>query len=361
MANLFGLLTTSDSDRAYANQVGQRVVYDAIQTYINKVNMDLDMAISVFVEGNTEDFAERYKLPGGGRLQRRGLQGRPAPVKVSGGWDVAYPIEDFAEQIAGDDVSMAYMTVGDIERHLSTLTVQDTNTVRHEMLRRLFRNTADTFIDPLPLSTTPTLTIQPLANGDTVVYPPALGSESEATDDHYLESNYAASAISDTNNPYATIRDEIEEHFGASTGGENIVVFINNAQTAKTQALSDFDEVPDRFIRVGDNVDVPINLPMVPGRILGRVSGCWVSEWRWIPANYLLGLHLEVPAPLKRRVDVAGTGLPQGLALIAEDMEFPLEHSYWRHRFGFGVGNRLNGVVMELGTGGSYTIPTAYQ
>jgi hypothetical protein len=45
---------------------------------------------------------------------------------------------------------------------------------------------------------------------------------------------------------------------------------------------------------------------------------------------------------------------------VAEDEEYPLKSSHYRHRFGFGAGNRLSAVVMELANGGSYTIPTAY-
>jgi hypothetical protein len=32
----------------------------------------------------------------------------------------------------------------------------------------------------------------------------------------------------------------------------------------------------------------------------------------------------------------------------------------WRWRFGLGTRNRLNGVIMELGVGGSYSIPSDY-
>ena len=46
--------------------------------------------------------------------------------------------------------------------------------------------------------------------------------------------------------------------------------------------------------------------------------------------------------------------------MVAQEKKHPIERLTWRHRFGFGVRNRLNGVVMELGTGGTYTIPTAY-
>jgi hypothetical protein len=253
---------------------------------------------------------------------------------------------------------MAYMTAAEVERNLKTVMLQDTNTVRFELLKTLFVNTSRTFVDEIKGS----LTIQPLANGDGTVYPPVLGSESEADDTHHLETNYATSSISDTNNPYATIRDELEEHFGANQGGSNIVVFINPTATAKTEALTGFVKYADKFVVVGSNTATVSGLPTnIPGRIIGRVSGCWVSEWRWIPDNYMAAIHMEAPAPIIRRVDPPDTGLPKGLTLKAENEEWPLKSSQWTHRFGFGVGNRLNGVVLELATGGSYTIPTIYQ
>jgi hypothetical protein len=60
------------------------------------------------------------------------------------------------------------------------------------------------------------------------------------------------------------------------------------------------------------------------------------------------------------RVDPADTGLTSGLQLVAQDEEFPFMASFWRDRFGYAVGNRLNGVAFEYGTGGTYTEPTAY-
>ncbi len=194
-----------------------------------------------------------------------------------------------------------------------------------------------------------------------MVYPPVLGVQAEATENHLLESGYAASAISDTNNPYVTIRDELEEHFGAPTAGSDIVVFINNAQRAKTEALTNFSEVEDRFVRLGTQTDQTNgSLPNVPGRILGRCDGVWVVEWRWIPSGWAVGIHLDSPKPLTIRVDPADTGLGSGLQLVAKEADFPFMTSHWRDRFGVGVGNRLNAVVMEFGTGGTYTAPSGY-
>lgn len=357
MAVRIGSQTFNDSELVFASQEGQSVLYDNIVAELESYNQRINQFMQVFVERDTSDHKLRYKLPGFGKMSPRGIMSRGPAVKATGSWDVAFPLGDYQEAFAGDDVELAYMTARDLALHLQTISNRHASRVRHEILSAILNNAQDSFIDPI----WGTLNIEPLANGDSVLYPPVLGSETEATENHYLESGYAADAISDTNNPYEAIRDEIEEHFGAATGGENIVVFLNNAQRAVTEDLSDFDEVEDRFIRSGDNVDVPINLPTVPGRILGRVSGVWAVEWRWIPANYLVALHLEAPRPLYRRVDREGTGLPKDLTLVAGDFEHPFKGAEYRARFGFGVANRLNGVVMELSAAGDgYTAPAAY-
>jgi hypothetical protein len=357
MAGIFGILGLSDTERVFANTVGQAVVYDGITRLVSRYNDELYAALSVFVEEQTPDFKERYKLPGGGRLQRRGGYAPSAAVKAYGGYDVAYPLEDFGAQLADSDVAMAYMTIQDIDRHLDTIFIQDANTVRFELLKALLNNVQDTFVDPLHGS----LSIEPLANGDANTYPPVLGSESEATEDHYLESGYAASAISDTNNPYITVRDELEHHFGAVQGGANIAAFINSAEVPETEALTDYVDLTDRFIRPGDNAATLFNLPSrMPGRLIGRTNGCWVFEWRWIPSAYLVAVDLDSPPPLKLRIDPPNTGLGRGLKLVARDEAYPLELAHYRHRFGLGCGNRLNGVVMEFGSGGSYSIPSGY-
>lgn len=359
MTNLFAALGLPDTDRSFINTIGQKVVYDAAQQLLAQYNVGLQAATAAFVERETSDYKLRYKLPGGGRLQRRGGQAQSGAVKANGSWDVALPLEDFGAQLVGDDVALAYMTVDEFNRHLDTVMLQSRNTVRFEMLKAIFNNTERTFVDPLYGS----LLVEPLANNDSVVYPPVEGSESEAADDHYLESGYAASAISDTNNPLVTMRDELEEHFGGgTTGGSNLVVFINNAQTVKITALTDFSKIGQNFVTLGANTAVAdMNVPQgLPGKLIGYSNGVWVVEWRWIPANYAFGLHLDAPKPLLMRVDPAETGLATGLQLVTKDMDYPFDASHYRHRFGLGAGNRLNGVVMEFGTGGTYTIPTAY-
>lgn len=357
MSGIYGMLGLPDTDRSFVNTLGQRAVYDATARLLAQYNAELAAATSVFVR-ETSDYKVRYKSAGGGRLQRRGGQAQSGNVAAYGSWDVAFPLEDFGAALGGDDVSLAYMTIDEYQRQLDSVLLRDANTVRFEMLKALFNNTQRTFVDPLYGS----LLVEPMANGDSVTYPPVLGSETEATDDHYLESGYASSSISDTNNPFATLRNELEEHWGATQGGSNIVVWINPAQTAKTEALADFSEVPDRFTQVGSNTDYAVNLPNgLPGeRVIGRTNGVWVVEWRYVPADYMLARYLDVDAPLAMRVDPSETGLATGLTMVGDVDDYPLSNSHYRHRFGFGGYNRLAVAVMELGSGGSYTIPTAF-
>jgi len=359
MSGIFGALNLADTDRAFVNTIGQRVVYDAVQQIIERHNADLQDAYSVFVDEETSDFKRRFKLPGGGYLQRRGGSGQSAAVKAFGEWDVAFPLEDFGAQFSKNDIAVAYMTVQELNRHLLTIFAQDINTMRREILVALLNNTAWTFTDLIHGA----LSVQPLANGDAVLYPPVLGSDAEATDTHYLESGYASTSINDNNNPFVTIRNELEEHFGVATGGENIAVFINPDEVSATEALTDFDPVNDKYVIPGANVDQLTGLPAnVPGRVIGRTNGCWVIEWRWIPSGYMVGIYMEpgVPKPLIKRNDPADTGLTTGLTLVVEDEIYPFKNAHYRHRYGLGVGNRLNGVVMELANGAGYTVPAAY-
>ena len=357
MSNIFGSIRLSDTDYVFNGTIGQRVIWDEVAKYVAEQNAAINAVLGAFVEETTEDHSRRYKLPGGGMLQKAGGQAQSAATKRYGQWDVAFPIEQYGDQVAQDYVTGAYMTAGELSRNIETVTIRNINTVRYELLKRLFTNTATTFVDPLWGS----LTVQPLANGDSVVYPPVIGSADEATETHYIASGYATAAISNTNDPIGnTIVPELEEHFGQVTGGSPIVVFVNAAEVAKLTALAAVNRVQDNYVTPGSQTAIPGLPPALPGRTIGRHdAGAWIQQWDWIPAGYTLSIHLDQPRPLIKRRDPAATGLPDGLALIAQEAEHPFNTAHWHHRFGFGVGNRLNGVVVQL-TAAAYSIPTAY-
>lgn len=361
MSGIYGALglNTTDSQYVYISTFGQVAVFDAVNTVLAQHEADLNAAMSVFVGETTEAHTERYMLPGGGRLQRMGPDGRPAAAKATGSWDVAYPLEEFAASFAASRVAYAYSTVRDLDRHLKSIMQRNINTMRQEILSAILNSAPAAFLDPLWGS----LTLKGLATGstDSVLYPPILGSETEQTLARYAESGYASSGISDTNDPFPTIVNALEASFGTPTGGSRIAVFINNAQTAKVTALTPFTGITNRFVNPGDNVNTVLDLPSgMPGRVLGvhEDSGAIIVEWRWVPADYAIGIHLDTDPPLKKRVDPAAVGLPRGLTLVAESEVYPFTESIYSHRFGIGVSNRIGAYVMEFGTGGTYTVPT---
>lgn len=363
MSGIFGHLNVSDSDRVFASAVGQKVIYEAAAEYVARANVEMNRLLSVFVSKNTEEHTLRYKLPGNGYLQRVGPDGRVGAVKASGQWDVAFPLEGFGAQHVGNDVDMAYMTVAELDRHINTIIQQNVNSVRYEVLTALMSRSNGTFIDPMHGS----LTIRSLANTDGTLYPPIIGSQTDADDEHYLELGDTSAAVDDTHDPWlgvntnsVNIIKELEEHFGIQAGSAEIVSFINQAEVSVVSALTGFEPVDIRQIQEGAQTASPVQVPVdLPGVVIGRHrSGAWIVRWDWVPATYILSLTTAVEAPLMKRVDPADTGLGTDLQIVAIDEEFPFKGAMWRHRFGFAVANRLNGICVEVAAGGTYTDPT---
>jgi len=352
-----GILGIQDSERTFIEGVGQRQVFDATQEYVAMVNEDLARVTSLFIETTTEDHKFRYYLPADGEMQRVSELGRPGERKLGGSWDVALPLEGFGDALGTSRIDLAYMTIADYQRHVEGITLRAQNTLRKEILRTLFDNVNYNFADKLR----GTLAIKALANTDGTLFPPVAGGTTAAEVERYVESNYLTASITDSNNPIKTISRALRGTFSANGNLRRRVVLIAAGAQDYVEALTDFEPVDDINIQKGLNSDSVLNKPAaIPGEIIGYCNEAYVSVWPWMPANYMLGLDLQAQKPIHMRVDPGYTNLPRGLSIITESDEFPLAKSDWQWRFGLGVVNRLNGYVLELGTGGTYTIPTGY-
>jgi hypothetical protein len=358
MSALPGVLNINDTERAYVNTVGQQLVFDAVTQVLADYNEEARLATAIFVEAETEKFAQRYLLPGGGKLQRVGRQAQAGSVKRTGYYDVGFPLRGWGSQFGGSRVDMAYMTIAELDAHLDTIMIQDLNTKRWRILTSLFEDTNLTFSDPIHGD----ITVRRLANTDGSLYPPVLGSETEADDQHYLNSGYTVAAIAAANNPVVTLRNEIAEHFGGiGSAGRQFVYFHANDQTAYLQAIAGYTAISDQYIQIASTTADVQSWPQVPGRVHGRGWGAWLSEWDgFIPDTYGLMVLMEVPAPLKMRVDPADTGLGRGLQLVAENETYPMRSVHYENRYGLGCGNRLSAACMLIDESGTYSPPSAY-
>lgn len=359
MATIFTTSGMNSTDFDFVVKANQQLVYDDIMVYVGMAMQAQEKALATFVQSVTTMFQERYQLPVVGRMQQVTELTRGNAVARYDGYNVGYPIKQYSDSLVQGLVDMAYTTPDELEAHVDGIITRARNVKRHEILRRLFKSSTDSHTD----KRYGTITVQPLANGDSVNYPPVEGSDTEATDNHYLESGYAATAINDTNNPYLTLANELIEHTGDTTGDVPIIAFIHPDEQPETEALTGFTPYVPAAIQPGSNTDSVLRPPgNPPGKTIGYVNGlCWVQTWRWMPTGYIVAVNTSAPAPLKMRVDPADTGLGAGNLLPFTDDEHPLQFRDWMMRFGVGCGNRLGAAVMELGTGGTYTVPTIYQ
>lgn len=360
MSAIFGILGIDDNYADTIGSLGEEVVYSAAQQAVVAGSAEVTRLFNAFVEKETEAFHLVYLLPGGGRLQRLGEM-TPADAQMRyNEWEVEFPLRPWGTQLAWSRRAMAHMSMQTFDTHLDSLILADLFVVRARILTAIFEDDNLTFTDPI--HTTADLTIRRLANTDGSLYPPIVGSETDADGQHYLETGYTVANIVDGDSPIVDTRDEVLHHFGGRGNNDrNFVYFHGTDQTDYLAALTDYVRVPDQYIRSGEDTAVPFGLPDVPGRIHGRCQGGWLSEWAWMPDTYGIGLLLEVPAPLIKRVDPAWTGLGTGLHLVATEENYPLTSMHWEHVFGFGCGNRLSACVIEVsGEDGSYTPPTTY-
>jgi len=330
--------------------VNARVIDNAVAQSLEEHNRQVSALLSL-VATRTVLAQERFQIPGSGTLQPLDENGIPLPIRVSGYADLGYPIRGGGTAWGTNRVSRVMMTVAEANRYQITVQQQDADWVRRHILARLLDKNAWTFTDP----DVGALTIQPLANGDTVQY---LVNGQLATDNHYIAQ---AAGIADATNPYPTIWTELTEHPGNS--GPVVAYIASNLRTT-TEALATFVPVSDPDIAVGSGSDrvvgVPDSIRAFGDEVIGKVDGVWIVVWSHLPSDYIVAF---------------AQGAPEGALAMREYPEPALQglfeetHSPDGNRFerrfiryaGFGARNRTAALAYFVSAGDTtYDVPTGY-
>lgn len=321
----------------------------AINAAVAEHNRVMDAVIGLFCQ-RTTDYKVRYAQIGSAKLQPLDDNGRARPIKPSGYYDVAFPIEEGGAAWGANYVTRQKMTVGDAERVTAMMLQADALWVRDRILAGLFSNVAWTFTDPFYGA----LTIETLANGDAVTYLRKNGTSS--VDTHQLGMTNAIGTGAD--NPFPSIVSELTEH--PENRGQ-VICFIPSGLKATVSALATFIETPDNNVLLGSGSDtLRVNGPgvPVPGQVIGyETSGCWIVVWDAIPANYILSVTTEGPRPLAMREDPEPE--LQGFKKVAERNDHPFYENQFLRRAGFGAWNRVGAHVTEI-SDASYDVPTGF-
>lgn len=344
----YGFLGLKDQLADRVNTVGVQTVDTAIQESIAEFQREQDSILSVFVQRVTF-WSKKYKLQGSGTLQPLDEWGNPMPVLPSGSYEVALPIQGGGTAWGDNRVTRAMMTVDDANRFTWQTMAQDMDWVVRHILSAIFTNTTWTYSDKD--DDIGDLTIQPLANNDSVVYTRKGGQSS--TDNHYLAQ---ANTISDADNPFPTIKTELMEH--PSNSGD-VVAQVPTNLVSDIKGLANFIPANDPRITSGIAVDtLNATIDVGPGdTLIGYVDGVWIVEWTRLPDNYIIAYSTgSDPVVGMREYPAAEL---QGLFPEFQDVDGNRHLNKFIRYAGFGILNRVGALVYRIGNG-SYAVPSGY-
>ena len=295
--------------------------------------------------------AEQVLLPGSGTLQPLDELGIPLPTRSSGYYSVGYPIQGGGDAYELDRVTKVTATAAEVERFRLDIQRRDADWMKRHIQAALFDNTSWTWRDPALGN----LTIQPLANGDSVTY--LTNGGTMATADHYVAQS---AAISDNADPFPTIQSTLQVY--PDHQGRAIITFIADEQVADVEGLTNYVPIRDPDILVGSGTDQLVGAPPAAtaiGTLLGKVGRIWVVHWPSMPENYLLSIVDGLP-PLRMR-EYPDAAL-QGLFLEpASPDDARVEFRYIRYA-GFGCRNRVSAMMTFVEAGDTtYDIPTGFE
>lgn len=329
--------------------VGITQVYDAINRTTAEHNRQINAIMDEIVM-RTDRFKWRYHLPGSGTLQPLDEWGTPTPVREGAFYDVGLPIQGAGTAFGDNRISREHMTVEEANRQVMRVQRDDADWLKRHILAAIFTNVAWTYTDPEHGA----LTVQVLANGDSVTYP-FNGLTALQTDTHYLAQ---AAGIADATNPFTAIRDNLNEH---PTNMGPYVAYIPTNLRATTEALTAFVEVTDGNVRLGSDQDQLLGTvgPGMGDQVLGYIKGAgvWVVEWRSLPDNYIVWHARGGEAPIAMREYMPAS--LKGLFLETHSQDGNLRETRFLRYCGFGVTNRVSMGVTRIGNG-TYAIPTGY-
>ena len=323
-------------------------VSEAIAQSVTEHNRQVQLVLSELVK-TTEKYSARFRQAGAGTLQPLDEWGNPLPVKEAGHYDVAWPLQGGGTAWGDNRVTRALMTVEEVNEQTLNSLNRDADWMKRHILAALLDSNSWSYTDV----DKGTLTIQPMANGDTVTYIRKNGDS--AIDDHYLAQ---AAAISDGNSPFTTIYNDLVEH--PVNANAQIVAYVATDQVSSIQGLTAFDAVQDPDVALGSGSNqLTGSIDRGFGdELLGKVEKCWIVEWSSLPDGYILAVARGTAKEPLRMREYPASELKGLFQESNSDDGNRMERRFIRYA-GFGAFNRVGALVQYIG-GGSYVDPTDF-
>jgi hypothetical protein len=350
--NIFGEYNYDDLPTILVKDVSQSSLYETLQQFAAQSTAALNDAIGALLSGVSADVGAEFGADVGGEMQKISELVGPEATRVGEAWSTQFPISAFADRVMYTQSYLDEANLQTLNAHALNVVVKDVFTNHREMWKALLKKTNYSFNDSRwPGRKTGTLTIRRLANADGQAgYVFVNGNKVLlSTLNMYLTSG--AGAVTAAN--FIAIFDSL----AAVGNADSVVVIVGPTTGRAVSALAGFIPI------VNPQVSDPSAARAIvqSSKAIGVINGCEVQVWPAFPEGYLFGYDRSKPKPLRKRVH----HLPQyqGLRTYTPDdrvhiPENPLVNKFWQNIYGYGVDNRLNGVVMQITTNGAYTDPT---
>lgn len=347
----YGFVDFEHSTNEVITTIGEQAVYEAIIESARFHSEQIQNILSGLV-GVSTVWQELVKIPAEADLQPISDITQPDPIRFLGQYTQGYPIQRAGIGFGLDRVSKHTMTVGDANRQTLQMLKADAKWMKRHILGALFNNASWTFSDKIHGD----LTVQPLANNDSVKYLKADGSYAVAQ--HYLA--YANAIDDGADNPFPDIHTLLSNY--DSNRGKPIITYVHADQVESIEALTNYIAVADNAIVQSISSDT-VNVGSIPDpglgeEIIGRVDRNWICKCAAMPSGYMLSCVVggELPVVQQRNMPVPAL---QGLFNEQASPDGNLSKLSLIRYAGFGVKNRIGACCTRIGNG-TYAAPSDY-
>lgn len=342
-----GTYNISDLRNNYLSiyQFGLNNALGVVQQQLAAYKSSLDSSLATLTE-TTIERTEAAPSVISRRMAPVDEYGKARTQKAGKNYGRGFPLERFQDATGWTEDFMAGASVRDLVVMTDSVQLAHTNEVRISLALALYtpvQRTLREYIDPaIGYQLLANQYVMPLWNADGEI--PSVGPSGQrfdGTHNHYV----AVDTLTGTD------VDNLANNVGEHSTGNQIVIYINQANAGQVRALAGF--VPATIAQVinpltGAVTTANLDVTRTDDKFLGYTAGgipVYIKPWALL--NYLLCLNLNGPKVVKRRV--SKIPMLQGLRIKGVNGEVNLFAQYWEDSFGFGVSNRSGGAVLYFG------------
>lgn len=283
-------------------------------------------------------------------MRRFDEYGKPVTQKVSGAYNLGYPLEKWGIGIGWTREWFRTHTLRDLAVQTLAAEAAHVAAVYAGIRQAIYLSANYSFVDEFGDGPIITIPVKRLVNADGLAIAPGPNGEAfdGATHTHYLANATLTAAFG------LSLVNTVLEH--RVTGGVRIA--IAQADRTAWEALTGFKALNDPRIQyvATDTNRASIDITRMNNLQIGTFSAAEVWVKPWAVSSYPLAYDSANPSKPLRYRQRNGEAL-QGLQTAAQNDAFPLHAEFMEAHFGFGVRERTAAAVLD-NAHASYTDPT---